>query len=196
MPKIMKSGIEYSGGGGDNSVEISYADYNALSDAERNNGTIYYITDVESTDTTTIIDTMEEIEANEEENKIAGALAVKEVIEHLKLKLLWENSAPTTSFAAQTINLASDDYDYLEIYFITGATGASANLIKCEKCLKGYGTTLTVPSSYDSDAMNMIRTLTYVSDTQLSANSTVCSYSAVTNTDAYIIPYKIYGGKF
>ena len=56
---------------------------------------------------TTILDTMEEIESNTEENKIAGALAVKEVIEHSKLKLLWENPTPANLFSTQTITLAS-----------------------------------------------------------------------------------------
>ena len=45
MGLIIKDKIIY--GGGDNSVEISYADYLALSDEERNNGTTYYITDVD-----------------------------------------------------------------------------------------------------------------------------------------------------
>lgn len=71
---------------GDNSVEITYAEYKALSEEEKKNGTTYYVPDVESVDITNILDTKADIEANTDENKIAGALAVKEVIEEVTNK--------------------------------------------------------------------------------------------------------------
>jgi len=81
MGSYIRNGINYSGGG-DNSKMLSYEEYQALSEAEKKNGTTYYITDVESSDATTnILDTKEKIESNTEENKIAGALGVKEGFE-------------------------------------------------------------------------------------------------------------------
>ena len=52
MGKIMKYGVEYSGtggGGGDaNDTELTWDEYQELTEEEKNNGTNYYITDVNS----------------------------------------------------------------------------------------------------------------------------------------------------
>lgn len=115
MGKHVINGIDYSGGsgggGGDNSVEISYADYLALSDAERNNGKIYYITDANPTsaDVTVTLDTMEEIEANTEENKIAGALAVKELYNNNIPKPPTTDTTISTDFTSGNTYTADED---------------------------------------------------------------------------------------
>lgn len=41
MGKLILNGVEYGG----NSKELTYAEYLALSTAEKNNGTIYFVTD-------------------------------------------------------------------------------------------------------------------------------------------------------
>lgn len=46
MGMIYKKGVPYSGGiGGDNSITLTQAEYDALSKEEKNNGTVYYVTD-------------------------------------------------------------------------------------------------------------------------------------------------------
>ena len=48
------------------------------------------------------------------------------------IKTLWINSSPTSSFAAQTVTLASDDYDFLLISYreTTGSTNYKANIFE------------------------------------------------------------------
>ena len=51
MGTIYKDGINYSGGGGNtNSVAITQAEYDALSEAEKNSDTVYFITDAGGSD--------------------------------------------------------------------------------------------------------------------------------------------------
>ena len=45
MAKIMCRGIEYSGGGSGNVIELTLTEYKALSQEEQNNGTIYFVKD-------------------------------------------------------------------------------------------------------------------------------------------------------
>jgi len=87
MGVIFKNDILFSGGSGDNSRELTYEEYMALSEEEKKNGTTYYVPDAKSTNVSAILNTKAEIEANTEENKIAGALAVKEVIEEVNSNL-------------------------------------------------------------------------------------------------------------
>lgn len=45
---------------------------------------------------------------------------MKNKVAHIELKKLWENPNPLESFAVGTrFNLSSDDYDYLEILYVT-----------------------------------------------------------------------------
>ncbi len=46
MPKIMLNSVEYTGGGGDSGMELTYDEYLALTEEEKANGTTYYITDI------------------------------------------------------------------------------------------------------------------------------------------------------
>ena len=81
MPKIMKSGIEYSGGGGDNSRTLTYEQYEALTESEKTNGTTYYITDANpvSAGSSVEIDTTLTVEG-----KAADAKAVGDAIAELR----------------------------------------------------------------------------------------------------------------
>ena len=46
MPKIMLNSVEYTGGGGDNGMELTYDEYLALPEEEKTNGTTYYVKDI------------------------------------------------------------------------------------------------------------------------------------------------------
>ena len=50
MGTIYKDGINYSGGGNTNSVALTQAEYDALSEAEKNSDTVYFITDAGGSD--------------------------------------------------------------------------------------------------------------------------------------------------
>ena len=129
MGVIFRNDIPYGrSNGGDNSKELTYEEYLALSEEEKKNGTTYYVPDAKSTNISTILNTKEEIEANTEENKIAGALAVKEVIEEVNSKfeyttldeLLSITEKPTTS-TSKTVDISgykkimiSFHYGYVE----------------------------------------------------------------------------------
>ena len=156
-----------------NSVDITYEEYLALSDEEQSNGTTYYVTDLD----------------------IGGGGASSS-----KYTLLWENSVPTNLFVEQTVTLSSDDYDYLEIYYTIlrpGTSGSSGgNMMKSEKMLKGFDTVLMHVTGSDHAVYNLARVVTIISDTEIEFGSTTSSNTAIQTLDAYIIPRKIYGGKF
>jgi len=93
----------------DKCVELTQAEYDALPDTKLTDGVNYLITDGENgggggINASNILDTKAEIEANTEENKIAGALAVKEVIEEVnnnfKDFIKIAGSSKTVSFTA------------------------------------------------------------------------------------------------
>lgn len=112
-------------------------------------------------------------------------------------KLLWENPAPTIGFAAQNITLANADYDYLDIYYLINRKGVSTEHIKCERVLKGYGTVLRLPTYSPSTMYIFDRKIGYVSDTELQIADTTCTISLPeTDLNIFILPFKIYGGKF
>ena len=87
MGTIYKNNILYSGGGGDggdNSLELTVDEYNALSEEEKTNGTTYYITDGVASD-------IEKISANNIEydnsNSALSATNVKDAIDEVNNKL-------------------------------------------------------------------------------------------------------------
>lgn len=122
-----------------------------------------------------------------------------------KMKLLWTNPKPSQNFPAQKINLSNDDYDYLVVFFKLRA-GLSG--LKMTGTLKGYdltlngsdGSHLAGSSNYYGTAF--VRNCTRVSNTQYNiptstsfmGNST--SSPSAGDLTAYLIPVKIYGGKF
>jgi len=69
--------------------------------------------------------------------------------------------------------------------------------MKGEKFLKGYGTVLQHVSGSDNVAYTLSRLVTYVSDTELNFADASSSNTNLQNiAEVYIIPRKIYGGKF
>lgn len=129
-PKI--EGVELSGNktlsdfGGKKQVKISWADYQALSTEEQNNDSIvYYIHDYPN-NISNILDSMEEIEANTQENQLAGALAVKEIAKY--------KMANTSGLDANERGLiVLNDWDlykigYTGMYYITHGTNIPSDV--------------------------------------------------------------------
>ena len=106
---------------------------------------------------------------------------------------LWTNSSPTSSFVAQTINLSSNNYDYLLIiaevykgngYFLT-------KIIPKGKTLR-----FDMASESDGRCCSILRDYTYVNDTQLSvSNATLYTSSGNYNDAGLLVPNKIIGIK-
>ena len=153
---------------------------------------------------------MEEVNANTQTNQLAGALAVKEGIASLNLKLeavhkalLWSNSDTSKSFAAQTITLDLKSYDYVDILFRATTLSSGYNLIRC---VKGFNAICGIPgymakssitgSSYN--AINLRRTVSVTTSGAINfSNGIVDTTADNANSNANVmIPAKIYGGIF
>lgn len=119
------------------------------------------------------------------------------------LKLLWENSNPSSTFASQDINLSSSDYDYLRIFY--KGIYNQTSLLSIDT-LKGFGFTLNfagsahVSGSGNYYGSSIWRECTRTNDTKF--NVPVCTVILGNNTTggadntAYCVPVAIYGGKF
>lgn len=118
----------------------------------------------------------------------------------LRLKKLWENSSPTSSFAPQSIELSSSDYDYLIwIYrFQTGNNNQKSQLI-----LKGGGCIMDIAWDYGTGGQYYLgeyyRNATRTNDTTYAINDCYVRYNSGTTyatVNNYVIPVAVYGGKF
>ena len=105
---------------------------------------------------------------------------------------LWENPSPTSEFAAQTINLASGDYDFL-LWIYQYKLGVERTLAQISS--KGNGTIL----SYIISSTIRTRTITRVSDTSFNAGDgstdDVDSSASITIDNTVSVPLTIYGFK-
>ena len=112
------------------------------------------------------------------------------------MKLLWSNPSPTSSFAAQNINLSSSDYDLLLVIF---RPSKDDNRVDNNIITKGSGGMMSYGVGYNSSgAVTRSRALNYTSDTVLSAQ---VGYSATgttggTQNNDVCIPVAVYGIKF
>lgn len=97
--------------------------------------------------------------------------------------ILWTNPNPTSDFASQTITLSSDDYDMLEIIYITFNTNNQTSSVKI---LKGYNTRLI--TSLSSGTV-YTRDYTYNSDTSYTIGNTTGGNDS-NLYPLYIIGYK------
>lgn len=116
------------------------------------------------------------------------------------LKLLWENSSPSSTFASQNIDLSSSNYDYL-IFIYKMHTGS--NRQKSQMILKGADCLMDLAWDYGVSGTYYIaeyyRTASRTSDTKYSINDCYIRYnSGTTGTTGnnYVIPIAVYGGKF
>ena len=112
-------------------------------------------------------------------------------------KLLWSNENPDSTFKAQTIVLATGDFDYLDIYISDKANQIAS--VTCHRILKNTTQQTSVcyvrASNYGlivqrpiTSSMNSVE---FGNVILVSTNSDV----PITNND-YMIPLYIYGGKF
>lgn len=117
---------------------------------------------------------------NEVKSVVNGAI---DQIENITGTILWTNPNPTSSFASQDITLSSDDYDVLEIIYMTFSTNNQASSVKIPK---GYSTRVT--TSLSSGTV-YTREYTYNSDTSYTIGST-SGGTAQNLYPLYIIGYK------
>jgi hypothetical protein len=111
---------------------------------------------------------------------------------------LWENPNPTADFAAQTVTLASDDYDFLLFDYAYLANGKRFTSIASKGCDGIINVAIQASDIVFGDPM---RTITYNTATSISISD--CSYQAIQNGGAVstatnnsnLIPIAIYGFK-
>ena len=110
--------------------------------------------------------------------------------------LLWENPNPSQSMVANTvIELASDDYEWLEIYYKTSTTSSTTCY---QKIRKGDSANLASTMFPSSDTAYGNRALTYVDDTHYKSGVSWISWRSSginASAAAYTIPLAIYGIK-
>lgn len=118
--------------------------------------------------------------------------AINSLKDYFTGTILWTNPNPSASdFSAQSITLSSDDYDCYEV--IVNWSSSVNRTQSSGKVLKGTGTVFNFVSS-----VSYYRTLTYVSDTEISvSNATIYNIkdsSSSTGNDwfipLYVIGYK------
>lgn len=153
--------------------------------------------DTNATDISTINTNIGDLSDLETSDKTSVVNAINSKV----LKKLWENEDPTNNFAAQTITLSSDDYNYLIIFWLNYKT---TNRLDTTFTLKNYGAYLNLASDYSPSGgiyyvASYVREFTRDSDTSYSFGDCYVRYGNSTNrptSNANIIPVVIYGGKF
>lgn len=108
-----------------------------------------------------------------------------------KINILWENpNGDTVAFNEQTVELANDEYDYLEILYKNVTEGG---IYYVQKIYKGYSTSLTFCSGNNDNFST--RSVSYVDDLHLKFHDNYWSYyKSVYNTAC--IPVKVIGYRF
>ena len=107
----------------------------------------------------------------------------------LSMKLLWTNSNPSTSFAAQTVSLDLSGYDAVYILARNVPVTDTQNSLVSMLALKGQASSLVVTSRLSNNTGARRFTAT---DTGVAFE--YCGYNGQTNNDV-LVPYKIYGIK-
>lgn len=111
-------------------------------------------------------------------------------------EILWTNPNPTSSFSAQNITLSSDDYDVLEIFYLTHY---QKNAVMSVKTPKGKGTILQSIFQHQDSGYAGSREMVYNNPTSVSFvdNVTVVFQQAFNrsanngwNIPLYIVGYK------
>lgn len=113
-----------------------------------------------------------------------------------KTLTLWQNSSPSSSFAAQSITLATDDYDYYEIIF--NQVTSVDYYMTSGKIPKGHGTRLTAMFISTGGIGGRTRAVDYTDDTTLAVavgRYLNAGQSSATNDNTACIPIMIIGYK-
>lgn len=97
--------------------------------------------------------------------------------------ILWSNPEPSANFAGQDITLSSNDYDFLEFYFVDGSHSY------CFKVPKGYGfkATVLIGEGANTHLGFRYRIITYTDDTHYAVGNGYIKVVSKTNpeTDTY-----------
>lgn len=117
--------------------------------------------------------------------------------EKLGGKVLWENANPTANFNAQSINLASDDYDFLLFEILMSQGEAYYHYFILGKGKSGYSIYTTNSSNEAYRYQNQERTYSYVNDTSysISVNAYARPGSYTEERQDLNIPIRIIGFK-
>lgn len=111
-------------------------------------------------------------------------------------KVLWQNSSPTSSFAAQSITLNDSDYDFYEIIF--NQSTSVDYYMSTGKLPKGHGTRLTAMFIATGGSGGRTRIVDYTDDTHLNVQvGRICNagQTTVSNDNTACIPIAILGYK-
>ena len=113
------------------------------------------------------------------------------------IKSLWQNSRPASDFAAQSITLDSNDYDFLLFFFVDGA--GFGMTIKGQNYQHGFADTYNGGSDTSYYCASYKRVFAYVNETQINISDCTVKYGNSTTTttiNSACKPLAIYGGKF
>lgn len=125
--------------------------------------------------------------------ELSGIATALTTASNTKLHLfnkLWENPSPSSAFSAQTITLASSDYDFLCILY------RSDDIYNSTTIPKGHSATLNDSFAISSNLIARVRYLNRSSDTAYAVTDcTRVSYGSSTTQNDTAIPIAIYGFK-
>ena len=136
---------------------------------------------------------MSDISRNTVENKVIKEYVDTNFIQ--KGKILWTNPNSESNFDPQTITLSDNDYDVLEVYYIS-SNGTNDDFVSSTKTPKGYKINLVSLGYNASTTPIRVRRIDYVSDTTLSITEGKSGTNSTSNLNnsvcipIYIIGYK------
>lgn len=136
---------------------------------------------------------MSDISRNTVENKVIKEYVDTNFIQ--KGKILWTNPNSESNFDSQTITLSDNDYDVLEVYYIS-SNGTNDDFVSSTKTPKGYKINLVSLGYNASTTPIRVRRIDYVSDTTLSITEGKSGTNSTSNLNnsvcipIYIIGYK------
>ena len=186
----------------------TYIDYNGERISTGSGNSIHIGSDTPENDATQIwIDPTED--ANVIGTEVVNSLNGNEThkapsvaaVNDKRLKVLWENDSPTSSFGQQNIELSSDDYDYL-IWIYRFHTGDQNDIQKSQMCIKGSGVLMDIAWDYGVSgnyyAADYYRKATYTDTTHYAVGECSVKYNNTSSATGnnYAIPVVVLGGKF
>lgn len=185
--------ISISGG---DYVELTQAEYNALPQSEKENGTVYFITDGVPGSSLPLLNFFypvgtcyETIDSLFNPNvSMAGTWVLEDEYIVEKRKLLWTNSNSTASFDAQTLNIDLSTFDKIDVAFrMNGASVREESAI----AYVGLGASIGIGGT-GTETLWTLRVFT----TNATGVTFLNGYYAGAVNNAYAIPTRIYGIKF
>lgn len=166
---------------------LQFADANVENDSTNNATVIHNFVDIDWDD-------WQEVDDNDNTYyRVTNAPLADGNIEVDLMKKLWENPNPTSSFTAQTVTLASDDYDFIDVYAKVYSNNERYIWVRIQKNTSGY-IEMGEPSNNGSDVRARLATL---NGTNLTFDSARWARNGVASAvnDSTLIPTVVYGIK-